>query len=81
MHQQHVTGGKIGEEIFGAPAQPFHRLALEPGDEVLGQGPAQVAAVGFDLGKARPLHHRLQPAAHGLDFGQFRHRHKLPRKT
>ena len=73
MHQQHVAGGKIGEEILGAAAEPFDRLALEPGGEILRQRPAQIAAPRLDLGEARALHDRLQAAADGLDFGQFGH--------
>ena len=35
MHEQHVAGGEIGEEIFGAPAEPGHGLAFETVREVL----------------------------------------------
>ena len=73
MHHQHLVGGKIGEQIFGAPAEPLDCFAFEPGNEILGQRPAQVAAVGDDFGKARAFHHRLKTAAHSLHFGQFGH--------
>src|SRR5262245_31154991 len=73
MHHQHLVGGKIGEEILGAPAEPLDCFAFEPGHEILGQRPAQIAAVGDDFVKARALHHRPKAAAHSLDFGQFGH--------
>src|SRR4029077_3020795 len=80
MHEQDFAGRKIDEEILGAPAQPLDRLALQPGDEVLRQRPAQVAAMRLHLGEAGALHDRLQPAADRLDFRQFWH-HELPRET
>src|SRR6185437_13572637 len=58
---------------FGAAAKPGDGAALQPLDEILGQRPAQVAAVYVDLGKTRAFHDRLQAAAHGFDFGQFGH--------
>src|SRR6516162_2109183 len=73
MHHQHVAGGQVGEQIFGAAAEPLDPLAFEPGDEVLRQRPAQVAAVRDHLGETRAFHHRRKSAAHGLDFGQFGH--------
>ena len=44
-----------------------------------GSGQRRSPRCGLDLGEARALHDRLQPAADGLDFGQFRHGHELPR--
>src|SRR5262249_53294666 len=73
MHHQPVAGGEIGEQVFCTAAEPLDPLAFEPGDEVLRQRPAQVAAVRLDLAEARSLHDRLQPAPDGLDLGQFGH--------
>ena len=81
MHQQDFAGRKIDKEIFGASAQSLDRLALQAGDEVPRQRPAQVVAMRLDLGKARALHHRLQPAADRFDFRQFGHRNELPHET
>ena len=74
MHEQHVAGRKIGEQIFGPPAEAGHGLALESLGKILRQRPAQIAAMHLDLGEARALHGRLEPAAHRFDFRQFGHR-------
>ena len=42
MHDQHVAGRQIGQQIFGAAAEPLDGLALEALLEVLGDRPAQV---------------------------------------
>ena len=73
MHHQHVAGGKVGEQIFRPPPEPGDGAALEPLDEILRQRPAQVGPARLDLDEPRALHHRLQAAADGLDFGQFGH--------
>ncbi len=73
MHQQHVAGGQIGQQVLGAPAEPLDGLALEPRDEILRQRPAQVAAARLHLLEARALHGGRKAAAHGLDFGQLGH--------
>ena len=55
MHHQHVAGRQVGEQIFGAAAEPGHGLAFEPLREILRQRPAQVAATRLDLDRsARP---------------------------
>ena len=74
MHDKHVAGRKVDEQIFGAPADAGHGFALEPLREILWQRPAQVAAVNLDLGEARPLHGLGKAAAHRLDFGKLGHR-------
>ena len=73
MHQQHVAGGEIRHQIFGAAAEAGHGLALQPRDKVLLKGKPQILAPGFRLEDFRPLHDGLQAAADGLDFGQFGH--------
>ena len=78
MHQQHVAGGEIGEQVFGAPAEPLDGLAFEPRLEIFRQRPAQIAAARFDFREARTFHDRRKAAAHGLDFGQFRHDRSYP---
>jgi hypothetical protein len=74
MHQQHLAGGEIGEQILGAPAEPGDGLAFEALHEILRQRPAQVAAARLDLLEARAFHGGREAAAHGLDFGQLGHR-------
>ena len=69
MHQQHVAGRKIGQQIFRPPAQAGHRLAVQALREILRQRPAQIAAVNLDFGEARAFHRGFQTAAHRLDFG------------
>ena len=73
MHQQHVAGGKIGHQIFGAAAEAGHGLALQPRDKVFLKGKPQILAPGFGFEDFRPLHGGLQAAADGLNFGQFGH--------
>jgi len=74
MHNQDVAGGKIGEQIFRAPAEAGHRCTGQPSRKVLGQRPTQIAAANLDLDEAFPRHGRFEAAAHGFDFGQFGHR-------
>ena len=74
MHEQHIAGREIGEQIFRPSAEAGHGLALEAWRKILRQRPAQIAAVNLDLGEARALHRRLEAAAHRLDFGKFGHR-------
>ncbi len=69
MHQQHVTRGQVGHQIFGAAAEPSDSLAFQPRDKVLLEGKPQVLAPGFRLDDFCPLHGRLQAPADGLDFG------------
>ena len=54
MHQQHVAGGEIGHQIFGAAAEPGHGLALEPRDKILLERKPQVLAPGLRLDDFRP---------------------------
>ena len=69
MHQQHVAGGEIRHQIFGAAAETGHGLALQPRDKILLERKPQILAPGFGLHDLRSLHGRLQAAADGLDFG------------
>ena len=73
MHQQHVAGGQICEQIFGAPADTRDGPAVEPLRKILRQWPAQIAAANLDLGKALAFHGRFEAAAYCFDFGQFGH--------
>ena len=73
MHQQHVAGGEVGEQVFRPPPEPGDAAPLQPLDELPGQRPAQVGAARLDPHEARALHHGLQPAPDGLDFGQLGH--------
>eukprot|EP01036_Dinobryon_divergens_P008382 gene8383-biopygen7448 len=73
MHDQRLAGGEIGHEILGPARKRQDRLADEPLDKAIGKRKAQVRPPLLDLFEPRPNHGRFQPAAHGLDFGQFRH--------
>src|SRR5580704_13389020 len=73
MHDQHVTGREVGEEIFRPTAEAGHGLAFEPTGKILRQRPAQIAAVNFHFGEPRPFHRRLKAAPHCLDFREFWH--------
>ena len=42
MHHQHVAGRQVGEQIFGAPAEPLDRLALRAGR----RNPSAAASAG-----------------------------------
>jgi len=72
MHQQHIAGAEIGHQIFGTAPKPGDDLALQPRHEILLEWEPQILAPrlgGEDFGA---FHRRLQPATHGLDFGQLR---------
>ena len=69
MHQEHVTGGKVRHQVFGAAAKTGHGLARQPRDKIALERKAQVFAPDFHFHNPEPLHHRLQAAADGLDFG------------
>jgi hypothetical protein len=69
MHHQHIAGRQIRQQVFGAAAKPGDGLSGQALGEVLGERPAQIGAVKFDLGLSRPLHHGREPTPHGFDFG------------
>ena len=69
MHQQHVAGGEIGHQIFGAAAETGHGLAFEARHKILLKGKPQILSPGFGLDDFRAFHGALQAAADGLDFG------------
>ena len=73
MHQQHLAGRQVREQILGAPVQALDARALEPLVEVLRKRKAQIRPALLDPHEARALHHGLQAAAHGFDFGKFGH--------
>ena len=78
MHQQHLAGGQVGEQILGAPPEPGAGRSFDALHEVFRKRKAQVAAPRLDLGEARAFHHRRKAAAHGLDFGQLGHVLSVP---
>ncbi len=71
VHHQGVAAIQRSQQVLGPAVQPQDLRARQPLDEAVGQGEAQVGAVGAHAGQARAAQHRLQAAAHGLDFGQF----------
>ncbi len=73
MHQEHLARGKIRQQVFGATAETGHGLTLEPRDKILLERKPQVLAPGVRFHNLGSLHHGLQAAADGLDFGQFGH--------
>ena len=73
MHQQHLAGREIGEQILRAAAEPRHGLSLEALHEILRQRKAQIGPPRLDLLEARALHRRLKTAPDGFDFGKFGH--------
>ena len=80
MHQQHLAGGQIRQQIFRAPADALDGRTLEPLVEIPRKRKAQVRPALLDPHEARALHHGLQAAAHGLDFGEFGHGYFSTRK-
>jgi len=60
MHQEHVSGGEVGHQIFGTTAQARDGLAFEARDEVLLERKPQIFAPDLGLHNARTLHGRLQ---------------------
>jgi hypothetical protein len=73
MHQQHLAGRDIRQQIFRAPADAADGLTLEPVGEILRERKAQVRPARLDAHETRALHHRLQAAAHGFDLGKLGH--------
>ena len=69
MHQEHVTGGEVRHQVFGAAAETGHGLARQPRDKVPLERKPQVFAPDFHFHDPGSLHDRLQAAADGLDFG------------
>src|SRR5262249_32449738 len=74
MHDEHVAGLKIAQQIFCATSEPGHQLTIEAFGEVSLKGKAQVAAPRLDPHDTVTFHDRLQAATNSLNFGQFRHR-------
>ncbi len=73
MHQQHIAGGEIDQEVFGAAADSGDRLALQPRREVGRQRPAQIAPARLHVSKRAPCMTGSRPAPHRLDFRKLRH--------
>jgi len=69
MHQEHVTGAEVRQKVFGAAAEAGHGLAGKPRHKVPLERKTQVFAPDFHFHDPGSLHHRLQAAADGLDFG------------
>src|SRR5258706_4263935 len=68
MHQQHVAGGKIRHQVFGATAQTGHGLARKPRDKVFLERKPQVFSAGLGFYDPLTLHDPVQAAAGGLDI-------------
>src|SRR5579862_7096916 len=73
VHEQHVTGGKIGEQIFGPSSDTRNGAPFQARHKILWQRPAQIAPMDLDLDEARAIHSRLKAAANRLDFGKLGH--------
>ena len=73
MHDQHLAGRKVGEEIFGAPAEAFNALPFKTRAEFRREGKAQIGAIDVEPADFVPHKRRLQTAAYGLNFGEFGH--------
>jgi hypothetical protein len=73
MHQQHLAGGDIRQQVFRPPADAADGLPFQPVGEVLRERKAQVRTARLDAHEARTFHHRLQAAAHGFDLGKLGH--------
>src|ERR1700733_12780871 len=73
MNHQRLATIEVGEEVFGAPPQPFDGSTLEPPGEIWGEGHAQVAAAGLHMRQLAVFQRRSQAHSHGFDFGQLRH--------
>ena len=73
VHEQHVAGGKIDQEIFGAPAEPGHQLACQAVGEIFCQRPAQIAAANLNPRDAFARHRLFKAAADRFHFRKFRH--------
>jgi hypothetical protein len=63
----------IRQHVLGAPADAGDGRPFEPLVEILRKRKAQIGPAHLDPHEARALHHRLQAAAHGLDFGKLGH--------
>jgi hypothetical protein len=73
MHHQHIARGEVAQQIFCAPPESGHQLAIKPFDEVGLKRKAQITAPRFDPSDAIAFHDRLQAATNSLNFGQFGH--------
>ena len=63
----------MDQDVLGAPLEPRHAPALEPGGEALRERDAQVAAAQLDPCQPVALQDGAQAKADGLHFGQFGH--------
>src|SRR5271155_2836927 len=66
MHDEDVTGGQIGEQIFGAAADAGDAGAGQPFCKILWQRPAQIAATDFDFGETLPVHGLVEDVFHSV---------------
>ena len=77
MADQHHAVVKISHQVLGPASQRNDLAAFEPGSEIVRKRKPQIRAALLGADDPRALHHRLQAAAHGFDFWQFRHRDLL----
>src|SRR5215470_18197380 len=74
MHHQHIARGEVRKQVLAPSSEPGDGAALDARGKVLRQRPAQIRPTRLDLHEARAVHRRFEAAAHGFDFGEFRHR-------
>ncbi len=74
MHQKHGGVVELREEILGAAAERCDLMPLQPRDEALWQGKAQVRPPLLDARDRRTLENRRQTAPDRLHFRKLGHR-------
>ena len=68
MHQQHIAGRKIGEQVFCAASQALYELAVQLLRKVFRQRPTEIAAAHLDFVEALAFHGGRQAAPNRLDL-------------
>ncbi|MNN55739.1 hypothetical protein D3C81_1706300 [compost metagenome] len=69
MRHPGLAGRQREQQILGPPIQPQHRRPVQPLNEAIRKGKAQIRPVLTRRRQPRPLQHRLQTTPHGFDFG------------
>ena len=79
MHDQHLAGGEIRKQIFGAAVKPLDARSDDPPREILRQWPTQILAVGPHGEERGALHRRGKAPPDRFDLGKFRHVYSVRR--
>jgi hypothetical protein len=73
VHDERVTGGQVGEQVFRSAPQSQHGRTRDSPVELARKWPAQIASPEHDAANLCAFEDWRELASHGLHFRKFRH--------